>query len=222
MKTSIIIILSNIAQDTAEFIQSDRFLYGYLWNGEIVNQEPNVVTVPSDCRVDVPVWFGDLPNAQHRVVVIGKEPRDTHPKFNIEKVGNKVFAAPFGVDRWNHNSTVPRKPQLKYFRVFESLVGQDNFFVIFTDAVKEYVNDEDAARTFWQRAEEESTRLLQELEIINPTIVIALGNASFEFINTLVADQFRVKKVRHPSRGGTQQALEEVDEIMRCLLAGNP
>jgi hypothetical protein len=108
-------------------------------------------------RVDVPVWFGDFQRSDNKILVYGREPRDTDKLFNIEVIGNRTYATPFGCDRWNDNSTI--KPQLKYFRIFKEIIGNQENFIIFSDIVKYYItngnkkqNDEKARRTFSQIA----------------------------------------------------------------------
>jgi hypothetical protein len=123
------IILSNIENSKGEFIQNKNFLSGLELNTPSKYSEFS--TIDNDYRIDVPVWFGNKENAQHRILIFGLEPRDTNHHFNIERVNNSVFASPFGVDRWNISSSVPRKPQNRYYRVFQNLIEKENYFTVF-------------------------------------------------------------------------------------------
>jgi hypothetical protein len=159
------ILLHNSEQDLKEFIQYSRFLAGIEKLPDPLKSKKNNKVDVGDYRIDVPVWFGDIKKAKKRIIVFGLEPRDTDPNFNIEKIGNKVFAAPFGIDRWNEFSTVKRKPQNKYFRVFKDLIYEEDNFVLFSDIVKDYqkisdknlygINNLNARSIFFTKAQKE-------------------------------------------------------------------
>lgn len=175
-----------------------------------------------DIRIDVPVWFGDIETAVSRIMIFGLEPRDTNPLFNIERLGNKVFAAPFGIDRWNEASTVERKPQNKYYRVFKTLIEEPDYFILFSDIVKEYeiiseqnekgLNDKNARDTFFERAEQSLSFLKEEIKLINPTHIISMGNEAHTFLKQHFNDK-NIIRLRHPSNGGESLAKEQIDQI---------
>lgn len=207
------IIISNIQKNSTEFIQSGRFLSG--WKAKEKSNKMPFACKSGDTRIDVPVWFGDKQKAKNRILVFGLEPRDTDSNFNIERVGKKVFATPFGVDRWNQKSTVPRKPQNKYYRVFDKLVSDQNNFVVFSDIVKEYEiqttsnekskNDKNARKQFFVKAEESLPFLLQEIKHIAPTHIITMGKDSNEFMLESFKS-WNIIRMRHPSNGGEKEA----------------
>jgi len=214
------IILYNSSSNTKEYIQCPKLLNGI----NIQSSKSTSISTKNvelgDFRVDVPVWFGDFKNAKNRIIVFGLEPRDTNPDFNIEKVGNKVFAAPFGIDRWNEFSTVKRKPQNKYFRVFKELIFDSDNFILFSDIVKEYQkisstnlkgeNDLNARKLFFSKAEKERDNLMKEINNINPTHIITLGNDSYSFLSKYYPEI--TIRVRHPANGGESIAKQMLKE----------
>ena len=215
------IIVNNMASDTKEFIQSANFLKGVSTN--TIKSNSKIISHENDYRIDVPVWFGDLVNSKRRVIIFGLEPRDTNSNFNIEKIDNKIFGSPFGIDRWNSNSSVKRKPQNRYFRVFNSLVSDETNFVLFSDIVKDYKilktnnegrkNDTNAREYFFKKAEEQFSLLRDEIKMINPTHILTLGKDSHQFlINFYPKITFRL---RHPANGGEKKAKEEIKIIIK-------
>jgi hypothetical protein len=214
------LIQSNRKLNKTEFIQNDRLLFGL----DFVNVDSfNLIECnDGDFRVDVPVWFGDLKNAINRIIVFGLEPRDTNSSFNIERIENKVYATPFGVDRWNNESTVVRKPQNKYFRVFKDLVNNESNFVLFSDVVKDYMvpskwnvnrkNDELARNIFFEKAKMSIGFLKKEIELIRPTHIITLGLDSYYFVKSNFKNQ-NVIKLRHPANGGERLALDHLNSL---------
>ena len=208
------ILLSKINSNSNEFIQSQRFLYGFKKNNSFRENIINSITrEASDLRIDVPVWFGDISNSKNRILVFGREPRDTDPIFNIEKIGRNVFATPFGIDRWNIMSSVKKKPQNKYYRVFNNLVSDENNFVVFSDVVKDYLDDFSAKRTFFEKANKEILFIKKEIYLIKPTHIITLGDYSYKFINKYFGN-YKILRIRHPSHGGEKEAISQLSQLV--------
>ncbi len=208
------ILLTKIGSNSNEFIQSQRFLYGYKKNNSLTDEILiSISREPSDLRIDVPVWFGDILNSKNRIIVFGREPRDTDSLFNIEKIGTNVFATPFGIDRWNINSSVKRKVQNRYYRVFNDLVSNENNFVIFSDVVKDYLDDSSALNNFFDKARKELSFLKKEIEFVKPTHIITLGDHSFRFIKEHF-NNYKINRIRHPSRGGENEAKEQLSQLV--------
>jgi hypothetical protein len=215
------IILSNSCNNQSEFIQSNRLLKGFtahkVQNREIIKSEIE------DCRVDVPIWFGDLSNSKRRILIFGLEPRDTNADFNIEKIENKIFGSPFGIDRWNKLSSVKGKPQNRYYRVFRDLVFDEDNFVLFSDIVKDYTiystenvsraNDKAARKQFNTKAEKQLHIISEEIEIIAPTHIITLGADSYKFLSKIYPSI--TYRLRHPANGGEKKAKEMLNEILK-------
>lgn len=215
------LILNNIKINPNEYIQNSNFLEGLNSCSKPLAEKIIKVADIGDYRIDVPVWFGNIQEARNRIIVFGLEPRDTNSDFNIEKTGNKVFAAPFGIDRWNEFSTIKRKPQNKYFRVFKDLINEKYNFVLFSDIVKDYQkisgtnnngsNDLNARNVFFSKAEKELKNLKEEIQNINPTHIITLGKDSYIFLS-----RFYPKitiRVRHPANGGEAEAKRMLKEM---------
>ena len=214
------IVLSNKLRDTNEFIQENMFLCDF--NQKRKDNSVIINTKIGDSRIDVPVWFGNLETAKVRIIVFGLEPRDSDQIFNIERVDDKVFAAPFGIDRWNINSSVKNKLQNKYYRVFETVINEPDTFVLFSDIVKDYYissdkdskteNDTLARKNFVDKANDQLKWLFKEVELIDPTHIFTLGEESYRIVNELFPD--KTYKLRHPSHGGESQAKQEISTII--------
>lgn len=217
------ILASKIKENPTEFITSSRFLNGIKFQNDLdFNSE--ITSSNGDSRIDVPVWFGELSQSTSRVVVFGLEPRDTNSNFNIEKKGNKIYATPFGVDRWNNQSTVKFKPQNKYYRVFQEMMANEKVFLLFSDVVKLYkvldaenensVNDIYARKNFLKHAEMEKGNILKELELINPTHIITLGKEANSAVKEVLPNHNNIFGLRHPANGGEKLAIEQLKKLM--------
>lgn len=217
------IILSNKANYPTELNQNKRLLNGIELDSSIEYTEFDTKT--NDHRIDAPVWFGTLRNTKNRILVFGLEPRDTNSKFNLERVDNLVFGTPFGIDRWNSNSSVTRKPQNRYYRVFDEISNRKDTFLIFSDIVKTYkildkenndrINDEYARNNFFKKARESKTNLLKEISIINPTHIVTLGHDSTRIVKELLPEkQSLITGIRHPANGGETQAKNQIYQLL--------
>lgn len=205
-------LLYNISAYPEHHISNTTFLKGYSSQDKVIPDIERIKTKRGDIRVDLPVWFGD-PQAANKIVIIGMEPRDSDKEghLNIERVGCNVFATPFALER-------PKGP---YQSAFRDITNDGNVFVYFTDVVKTFevtgdkFNDDIHARqTFAQKADEQKPFLLEELSIISPTKVVALGNQSFSFLKELLIDKYDVHKVRHPSYGGATLARQQLKDLI--------
>jgi hypothetical protein len=158
---------------------------------------------PSDVRIDLPIWFGEPEKVKLKIMVLGREPRDSHDKYNIEvnEDNRYVFGSPFGIEYWNEKN--------KYYRSFKSLIRNKEFLTYFTDVVKSYEvknskpeSDFSAKVNFWSHADSDLNNLKflkQEVDLLRPDIIIGLGNDSFNFLNKHFAQNYSVKKVIHPN-----------------------
>lgn len=173
-------LLYNIASCPEYHIKSETFLMGYLTDKVITEFAGKITTVSGDTRVDLPVWFGNS-NSTNKFIVMGLEPRDTDKTggLNIERCEKYVFGTPFALER-------PKGPYYSAF--FEATKGKDSF-IYFTDIVKTYnvtgikMNDDKNAREdFKQESQQGKEFLLEELKIIPPKKVIALGNVAQNFL----------------------------------------
>jgi hypothetical protein len=214
------VILQNSLNNKDEFIQSYNLLDGYESN--ICLPYETINSSIGDFRVDVPIWFGNLSNAKKRIIIFGLEPRDTDSTFNIEKIGNKIFASPFGLDRWNNSSKVKRRPQNKYYRIFNDLISNKDNFVLFSDIVKDYSiisvnnekhkNDKDARKQFRKKAQTQLSIIMKEIELVAPTHIITLGDDSYKFLSENY--KCNIFRVRHPANGGERKAKKMLYDII--------
>jgi len=210
-------LLYNISTYPKYHIDSKTFLLGFSSANLVTQDIPNILTQVGDIRVDLPVWFGNA-DTKKKIVVIGLEPRDSDKTghLNIERINNYVFASPFALER----------PQGPYYAAFKNLMNSNKIFTYFTDIVKTYevnnINDKIkddafARQTFLKKATANKAFLLNELEIINPSKVIALGDKSFFFLTQLLGNKYDVLKVRHPSQGGSTIARKTLDLMLMDL-----
>lgn len=184
-----------------------------------------------DTRIDVPVWFGDTDNARHRIMVVGLEPRSTNNEFNVLREGDKVFASPFGADQWNVGSKISGKHHLKYCKVLEPLLKlakNNKACLLLTDIVKGYEvitgtetavakadNDKNARDTFIEKVLKYRTLFRKEVQILNPSHVIAFGSDLNFMLQLILGEDFSTifYKVRHPAHGGVSDALNRIEKI---------
>ena len=215
------IIKNNIKSNPNDYIQNSRFLETI--EASNISSFKNIKAKPGDLRIDVPVWFGNFEMTEYKIVVAGREPRDTNSDFNVEHIDNKIFACPFGVDRWNKQSSIKGKPQNKYYRVFDNLICDNKFFMLFTDIVKEYEivgNADDHARdTFDSKAESSKDLFIEEIKKIKPNVIISLGNETFSKIDKWFQENFEILKVpiRHPSHGGEKEAKAQLKDFLQKI-----
>lgn len=220
------IILSNQELHQTEYNQNKRLLEGI--RREQSHSYEEFATQDGDLRIDIPVWFGNFEKSKRRIIVFGLEPRDTNPRFNIERVNNLVFGTPFGIDRWNYSSSIKHKPQNKYFRVFKDISNQADTFLLFSDIVKTYkvvdknnsngINDRVARESFDLHATNSRDKLLEEILLIEPSHIITLGKDSYEKVRTILPEfKDKIIGVRHPANGGETQAKYEVNQLLTIV-----
>jgi hypothetical protein len=208
----------NIKTWPEEHVHNTRFLYGYPLKEKNVVFEAQRPTVEGNIRVDLPIWYGDI-LSRKKFVFVGLEPRDTNMDgyLNIEHKDNYVFATPFALER----------PWSPYQKAFSYLINQHDSFFYFTDAVKEYhvadkvhkkVNDIAARKNFKLYAESSMAFLEQELTLISPTKVFALGTQTHLFLQRHFKNKFDIIAVRHPARGGLNKCRQQIDDILANIM----
>ena len=175
-----------------------------------------------DSRIDAPVWFGDLATAKVRIVVAGMEPRHSEDKYNVMRDGERVYASPFGADKW-------RKDSKNIYCQAVSPLLVPGVFVLFTDLVKDYqvksltdklVNDKEARKNFAGKflAQTGSSfatgykhMFQEECATIRPTHLIAFGRETEQLL-TLAGHNPRY--VCHPSNGGMNRAKDQIKHLL--------
>jgi hypothetical protein len=171
-----------------------------------------------DLRIDMPILLGNT-NAKQRILVLGLEPRHTNNFYNIMKNGKKVFATPFGIDRWFSKSK-----QSVYGSAFDKFLTPDRLF-LFSDFVKEYKvidstvkskNDQEARQNFKMLFDRNYKSMLEEeIEIFKPTLVIGLGKTDIsKKIPKIWLDKFNVNVISHPTNGNFNRMQVAMKEIL--------
>lgn len=180
-----------------------------------------------DSRIDAPVWFGDLATAKVRIVVAGMEPRHSEDKYNVMRDGKKVYASPFGADKWKKDS------KNIYYQTISPLLVP-GVFVLFTDLVKDYqvtsitdkqVNDKEARKNFAGKFLADTGKLFnvgyrqvfeRECAAVVPTHLIALGRETEQLLATA---GYSPLYVCHPANGGMNKAKEQLANLITNLEA---
>ncbi len=177
-----------------------------------------------DTRIDLPIWFGGIVESQIKVVVLGREPRHNHNRYNIERSGRNVFGTPFGIEFWSERN--------KYFRSFQSIISNPKIFTYFTDVVKHYnVNeskfksDKEAKREFWRKAEldQDNLALLRfEINQINPDLIVGLGVDCNAFLEKHFSCSYYILKLNHPNARQDKRtglnAWEKIDQELKNVI----
>jgi hypothetical protein len=199
------------------YTTNKRFLQNQKTSTDVLEKNEVIVTEAGDIRVDLPVWYGDFANSSKKVMVIGLEPRDTDlsGRLNIERYENIVYATPFALEIENN----------KYQKAFTELNLHNDFFVYYTDIVKTYnvtknkkVDDKSARGNFIALAQQGAEFLLQEINLVKPDIILALGKECEKVLKKLMENEsVDIKYVRHPSQGGQNIAQQNIKEIIEML-----
>jgi hypothetical protein len=207
-------LLFNIKTWPEYHIGNTDFLKGFQPSLPILPFESRIKVIPGDIRVDLPIWFG-AGNSSKRFMVIGMEPRNTDEEgyLNIERVDRLVYGTPFALER----------PGGKYHSALDGLIESSDCFVYLTDVVKEYEvgdskadSDKIARLTFREKALSTRSFLLKELSIIKPTHIVALGDESHKLLSEILGQGYAVRKIRHPSQGGSRKAREQLATMLQA------
>jgi hypothetical protein len=172
-----------------------------------------------DIRIDMPILCGNI-KSQRKVLFLGLEPRHTDDIYNIMKIDNKVFATPFGIDKWNSKSK-----QSIYARAFENFLKLDALF-LFSDFVKEYKvidalkktsNDQQARSNFKTLFDNRYKSILeQEIKLFEPTLIIGLGKGDISRkVPKTWLNEHNVKIISHPTNGNFNRMQSELAEILK-------
>jgi hypothetical protein len=183
----------------------------------IYNEIPIVKS--GDVRVDMPIICGNI-NSKNKVLILGLEPRHTDNMYNIMRIENKVFATPFGIDKWYSKSK-----QSIYASAFEKFLKLDYQFV-FSDFVKEYevpdssqknINDFTARHGFEKKFENKYKAILEkEIDLIQPTLVIGLGKTDInKKVDKSWLQRFNINVISHPTNGNYNKMQEEMSILIK-------
>ncbi len=172
-----------------------------------------------DIRIDMPILCGNT-KSQRKVLILGLEPRHTDDVYNIMKIDNKVFATPFGIDKWFSKSK-----QSVYASAFEKFLKLDALF-LFSDFVKEYKvidasnkasNDQLARINFKTLFDNKyQTILEQEIKLFEPTLIIGLGKGDISRkVSKNWLSEYNVQIISHPTNGNFNRMQSELAEILK-------
>jgi hypothetical protein len=172
-----------------------------------------------DVRIDMPILCGNI-KSQRKVLFLGLEPRHTDDLYNIMKKDNKVFATPFGIDKWYSKSK-----QSVYASAFEKFLKLDALF-LFSDFVKEYKvvdvskkasNDQQARSNFKNLLDNKYKSILEEeIKIFAPTLIIGLGKGDISRkVPKTWLNKYNVKVISHPTNGNFNRMQSELAEILK-------
>jgi len=168
-------------------------------------------------RVDLPIFFGNYKDSKYRIMIFGREPRDTDDKFNINIIGENIFGTPFGIEFWDEKN--------KYYKAFKNIINNKTICCYFSDIVKEYKlvgkkreNDIEAKSKFKIKAIKYLNLLNEEIIEFNPTHIIGLGRDSYNFLKSNINfNMNEIIYIRHPSYGGHVDAYNQINELISKL-----
>lgn len=200
-----------------------NIVYSDVNSGKSIMQSDTPEVNCGDVRIDIPILCGNV-NSKLKVLFLGLEPRHTDDMYNIMKIENKVFATPFGIDKWYSNSK-----QSVYASAFEKFLKLDGLF-LFSDFVKEYevndpnqksLNDQKARANFEKNFTNKYKSILEhEIEIFEPTLIIGLGKGDIsKKVPKTWLDQFNVNVISHPTNGNFPRMQNELKELLQKKLA---
>jgi hypothetical protein len=172
-----------------------------------------------DIRIDMPILCGNI-KSQRKVLFLGLEPRHTDDIYNIMKIGNRVFATPFGIDKWYSKSK-----QSVYASAFEKFLKLNALF-LFSDFVKEYKvvdalkkasNDQQARTDFKTLLDNTYKSILEkEIKLFEPTLIIGLGKGDISRkVPKIWLKEYNVKVISHPTNGNFNRMQTELAEILK-------
>lgn len=170
-----------------------------------------------DVRFDMPILIGNK-KAKERILILGLEPRHTDDFYNIMKVKNRVYATPFGIDRWYSKSK-----QSIYASAFKDFLSNDRLF-LFSDFVKEYnvidpnlknQNDQQARQNFQELFEMKYKNILeQEIQLFKPTRIIGLGKTDIrKKIPSHLLSEYAINVISHPTNGNFNKMINEMNSL---------
>lgn len=180
--------------------------------------EINIEVEKGDIRIDMPILIGSE-HADQKIMIIGMEPRHTNDHFNLMRLNNRVFATPFGIDRWYSKSN-----KGIYASAFKPYLTEERLF-LFTDFVKEYeiisleekgLSDAHARKSFQLKFENNyQTILEEEIALFQPHLIIALGIKDVsQKIPVHWLEKHQVNIVHHPISGNFRRMQNSMNNLL--------
>lgn len=170
--------------------------------------------------LDLPVWFNLRGNSK-RIMLVAQDPLRGNvwysdiEEFPDGKKGCKedyicidaLVATPFGLHNrsWRENKRGGGRMRLLVEKLIES-----NYGVYLTDCRKYFVYDhKESAIYSASKIELYRNILRKEIEIINPTCIVAMGNQAYDYCVELLENSNRLHYVPHFSGAATWRAKKE-------------
>ena len=115
---------------------------------------------------------------------------------------------------------------------FKEIISRQDVLCYFTDVVKKYevkdtkhFSDASAKENFWLYSEkdiENFTFLNDEINLLNPDIIIGLGNESYTFLKKHFGLTYKIEKVTHPNawqdkktgENAWDKAIKQINQIL--------
>lgn len=161
--------------------------------------------------LDLPTWF-NLKGNDKRVMLIAQDPlrnnwwySDADPtKGEAYICTDALLASPFGLHgrSWRENKRGGGRIKL----LVEKLIVH-GYGVYLTDCRKYFVYDHKESAAYTAKKRELYKRVLEkEIEIIRPTLILAMGNEAYAYCKELLGDQAKLKYLPHFSGAATWKA----------------
>jgi len=187
-------------------LYNERLLIESPTTSDVKKNNLNIIVKKGDSRFDMPLAIGNS-SAKERILILGLEPRHTDDFFNLMRVGNKVFATPFGIDRWYASSG----KRNYYGTAFADFFNTNRVF-LFSDFVKEYKvsdpndkkqNSEDARNNFKNLFDHSYKSILEkEISIFKPALIVGLGKTDIlKKVDKSFLEENSINVISHPVHG---------------------
>jgi len=199
-------------------LYNEHLLLDYT-NGKANQDNSDIVVVRGDIRFDMPIAIGNS-SAKERILILGLEPRHTDDFFNLMRVGNRVFATPFGIDRWYSKSG-----KGNYYGTAFAEFFTNNRVFLFSDFVKEYKvfdpndkkqNSEDARKSFKNLFENTYQSILErEISIFKPTLIVGLGKVDIlKKVDKSFLEENSINVIAHPINGNINRMKRAMHKLL--------
>jgi uracil-DNA glycosylase len=170
---------------------------------EIVKRDKKILRHKKQCipsnayllGVDLPSWFGDF-KSKNRIMVIGIDPMRGNEDFKVaraDKMQHVIIGTPYAMHDYKNRDLAKRN---KHYFGFIDAISSENF-VYLTDIYKTFFYTKDSkdvkkrSYKYYNDADKENVEeknsirnsvlnaLYQEIDLVNPNIIITLGGISF-------------------------------------------
>jgi hypothetical protein len=200
---------------SAGFVSVEKFSNVQFKQEKTLNNWKNTSLI----GLDLPLLFtSDNPNAE-TVVIVGIDPLRKRKDFRDFKPGNVIIGTPYALHSTFYRES---KGRTKSYSDFVKHVVSKGYNVYVTDIFKIWMNDSEKTEKdrfyFGDEISESNEVLLQEIEIIQPKIIIAFGNLVEKHLTKIrLSDEIKITKLPHPSGANRNWGKATFDQKVNYL-----